>query len=438
MTLTSTPSTSSNPSQSGGSSPAPKPGSSLPQSPILKPQSNISISANITIPDGSCLSIKEVDTSLFPEEEYNCSLNDERIQTIDLDLLNSVENNMMIAGDTSCNTDKPARKKQKLQDYSLRFPPLDFELSPSLPSSLSVLPSDNITITVSTLMGNVFIIDDISQDDSLDVLKMNIFEVSGVIPENQILLLHDKPLPTVFSTCSIKSLGIVNNSSIKLILSMTGGPGSFMIDSVPYKKQQEYLDDEFYFSSSSFSNSFNVDEFFDNDSDDTLFDYADDFTTASESLVEQPFHAQTPTPTPTTSISASLPSKAFIYRAESGNIFIVELSGAYADISLLTLIKNEYPNHIKPPQPSESVDMTLESQQISSSSSSLKLDSTCFLCNKRIRQSLRYPCKCSNLFCLSHKPPHLHDCSYNYCDANKKDLINSYPPIISSTLRNSQ
>ena len=361
--------------------------------------------------------------------------------------------------------EKPTKKKQKL-DEPLVVNSLASCASSSLSSLSSPFPQsptletdetsmDSLSVSVVTLMGNVFVINDLYPDDSLDVLKMNIFEVSGVFPENQILLLNGNQLPQT-SSLAIRGFGIVNHSLLKLFLYMSGGPGNFMVDSFSNtsKRSQDILEDELDFS----SNSLTIEELSEySGCDDFLYDPPEDLTgeshldSVSSSLANQP-----------------LASKTFIYRSESGGIFFVEITGAYTDISLLTLLQTEQPTMLSTPMVSSSqahasmlASPSLHSQTTvpeeqhhslrqcspmelvvpacgSRPVMSMEELDHCFVCNRKVRETLRYPCKCLLIFCKSHRPPHLHDCSFDYCTANKKELGKTSPLMGYSALREFQ
>ncbi|KAM0683581.1 AN1-type zinc finger protein 4 [Mitosporidium daphniae] len=443
----STPST----TQSGNGSPSPKPSSTLSQSPLLKPQSNMQTSAGLIHSEGV---ITEVDVTSISLAENLCK-SEEAIHSIDFVFKSdgSVKNEFL--SNNGIDFEKPTKKKQKLEDSLSMASSITCASSQMLECDEASM--DSLSISVMTLMGNVFTINDLYPDDSLDALKMNIFEVSGIFPENQILLLHHHQLPAS-SSLAIKSFGIVNNSSLKLLLSMSGGPGNFMLDSFPANKcSQDIVEDDFDFSPSPFT----IEELLEHDGcDDFPYDSSEDIACEANSDSVASLAGQSST------------SKTFIYRSENGGIFFVEITGTYTDISLLTLLQSENPATTPAPlgpAPTSCFQLLNSSQASSSSSSSssssllsmlaepssqqhapaelahheharpaMAMESNCFVCNKKVRESLQYPCKCSFFFCQSHKPPHLHNCSFNYCTANREELSKSNPPIVHSTLREFQ
>lgn len=46
----------------------------------------------------------------------------------------------------------------------------------------------------------------------------------------------------------------------------------------------------------------------------------------------------------------------------------------------------------------------------------------CHVCNKKLKLSVQFACKCSVFLCLEHRFPDSHACSFNFVDENKKKL----------------
>ncbi len=46
-------------------------------------------------------------------------------------------------------------------------------------------------------------------------------------------------------------------------------------------------------------------------------------------------------------------------------------------------------------------------------------------CNKKLKWSNEYECKCGLKFCALHRLPEQHDCGFNYKNHNNEDIIKS-------------
>jgi AN1-type zinc finger protein 4 len=58
----------------------------------------------------------------------------------------------------------------------------------------------------------------------------------------------------------------------------------------------------------------------------------------------------------------------------------------------------------------------------------------CALCHKKLRIAQRTPCKCSNVYCYTHKPASAHACTYDYTTEYKRILEKSNPLVLPSKL----
>jgi len=49
---------------------------------------------------------------------------------------------------------------------------------------------------------------------------------------------------------------------------------------------------------------------------------------------------------------------------------------------------------------------------------------SCFICAKKIKihETISNKCKCSNVFCRSHKEPESHNCTFDYLKSNQESL----------------
>jgi len=51
----------------------------------------------------------------------------------------------------------------------------------------------------------------------------------------------------------------------------------------------------------------------------------------------------------------------------------------------------------------------------------------CNKCKKNILIS--FECKCNSIFCINHKNPELHNCTFNFKENGKNELIKNNPKI---------
>lgn len=54
----------------------------------------------------------------------------------------------------------------------------------------------------------------------------------------------------------------------------------------------------------------------------------------------------------------------------------------------------------------------------------------CFFCKKK--QLILLDCRCNYKFCITHKSPEDHNCSFDYKELGKKMLIKNNPKVINS------
>jgi hypothetical protein len=58
----------------------------------------------------------------------------------------------------------------------------------------------------------------------------------------------------------------------------------------------------------------------------------------------------------------------------------------------------------------------------------------CNLCNKRLTLAMEFTCKCSGIFCSSHKYPDTHKCSFDHKAQWKKSLKEKNPTVAGEKL----
>jgi len=57
----------------------------------------------------------------------------------------------------------------------------------------------------------------------------------------------------------------------------------------------------------------------------------------------------------------------------------------------------------------------------------------CNKCSKRIK-IMCFECKCDGVFCITHKNPESHDCTYDFKTLGNQDFIKNNPQIISQKI----
>ncbi|ORX76972.1 hypothetical protein BCR32DRAFT_193624, partial [Anaeromyces robustus] len=54
----------------------------------------------------------------------------------------------------------------------------------------------------------------------------------------------------------------------------------------------------------------------------------------------------------------------------------------------------------------------------------------CEFCNKKLRITATYKCKCNKIFCAAHRYSECHNCTYDYKQQGKKDLEKNNPLVV--------
>jgi hypothetical protein len=65
--------------------------------------------------------------------------------------------------------------------------------------------------------------------------------------------------------------------------------------------------------------------------------------------------------------------------------------------------------------------LTIDIPQISTTISSIKIQSRCGSCRKKVNL-IQFPCKCGGIYCTDHRIGATHSCTYDYQSENKKLL----------------
>lgn len=339
-------------------------------------------------------------------------------------------------------------------------------------------------ITVQTIMGKNIQIN-VTNNTTIREIKGKLYQSEGISIENQHLVFRDKELSDIDS---VKSLGLTNGSTIKLLVAMAGGPGVYMkkekaedpVLLLLCRQNEELYMLELYMgedqgkpvllkapsgmSLESFmgeSSNEDIEEVIEGSGEDeeSVFDSvrptstfststvfsiisngtskiisrpasSNSLSSASSSLLEEFLSVATSS----SSLTGARPATAIsIMRLpiSSPLIIIPKSRPASAIITPIetectTIMESRKNENLKPLNDLEST-TTPECADKIQEFVSVSHHTPCSFCKKKV--SFSFKCKCGKTFCSLHRYSDRHSCSYDYAEAHRK-LLRTQLPLV--------
>lgn len=316
---------------------------------------------------------------------------------------------------------------------------------------------DLITVHVESLMGTVHVLPSLSlEQDTMASLKLLVYEVTGILPEQQILVVDSsgetRPLTSEGST--LKEEGFYDGIRVRLLVPMSGGPGSFLTTMTTTAASAALLENINIIDKAS------IEFFFDDDDDDEEggnYEENESFLSDENCSPEDPEGDCQPG-------EEKKRSEKDHFRVDS--VIFVKFVRGDTDVEKESVDNNggarrehqQSPQYLPQHGDNRSSGPVLaggtapkEVSQAPGSSSGTVLTleeprngalsplpspqpSCCSLCDKRLRLTNSFSCRCSQVFCPQHRHPHIHNCSYDYVSAGRLALARENPLVTKDKL----